>query len=326
MLLTVVAVVVVTLALAGYWYLYPAVRAPEPRLSAKVIVERFAHAGRERSVHTFAPAATRPGAPLLLALHPSAGSAGGMREVTGYALDRLAEEHGFVVAYPEGFHGHWNDCRRAGSFAAKRLDVDDVGFLSAVVARLKNAHHTGPTFAVGYSNGGHMCFRLALDAPALLDGIGVIAANLPTPDNCVCAAASRPLPVIFINGTRDPINPYLGGRVTIFGFGDRGTVRSAADSAAYFAQRLGGDVRPLGPDVVVPKEAGLARFVERTIWSAPGRGDVALYTVHGGGHVVPQPYYRFPRLVGATEMRFNALRECWVFFSRIVESKTVTRD
>ncbi len=36
-----------------------------------------------------------------------------MREWTGFELDELADQRGFVVAYPDGYKGNWNDCRRA---------------------------------------------------------------------------------------------------------------------------------------------------------------------------------------------------------------------
>ena len=67
-------------------------------------------------------------------------------------------------------------------------------------------------------------------------GIAAISANLPTDDNSICQKAGRAVPVAIINGTADPINPYGGGRVTLFGFGDRGTVVSSAESAAQFAR------------------------------------------------------------------------------------------
>jgi len=37
--------------------------------------------------------------------------------------------------------------------------------------------------------------------------------------------------------------------------------------------------------------------VERSLWSAPGKHSVALYTVEGGGHGVPHPAVYGPRLL-----------------------------
>ena len=44
---------------------------------------------------------------------------------------------------------------------------------------------------------------------------------------------------MLVNGTGDPINPYQGGVVTLFGFGNRGKAMSAEDSARIFSERNG---------------------------------------------------------------------------------------
>lgn len=256
----------------------------------------------ERTCTTFVPARLVESPALLLVLHGSHGDAEQIRRYTGHEFERLAEEHGFIVVYPEGYRGYWNDARRKGGYAAKRLDIDDVAFLRAIVTRYRREHHVARVFAVGYSNGGYMCIRLALEAADAIDAIATFGANVPTDDNCVSPALAHPMPAMLVNGTHDPITPYEGGRVTIFGFGDRGTVRSALASAEYFAERLGGDV--------TVDEIG-----DRRQWTSPNGDRVLLYTVHGGGHVIPQPRYRFARFVGHTEMRFNAPAACWDFFS-----------
>src|SRR5690606_32663366 len=81
--------------------------------------------------------------------------------------------------------------------------------------------------------------RIALEQPQLLAGVAAVAASLPTADNLACQTVDGATPVLFMNGTRDPINPFNGGRVTLFGFGDRGNVRSSDQSALYFAERAG---------------------------------------------------------------------------------------
>ncbi|WP_252406503.1 hypothetical protein, partial [Acinetobacter pittii] len=73
---------------------------------------------------------------MLVVLHGSRGDGAQMRRISGYGFDRLAAQEGFLVAYPDGFEGHWNDCRKAASYSARLRDVDDVAFLRALVARL----------------------------------------------------------------------------------------------------------------------------------------------------------------------------------------------
>jgi polyhydroxybutyrate depolymerase len=166
-------------------------------------------------------------------------------------------------------------------------------------------------FVAGLSNGGHFVYRLALERPERLAGAAVFAANLPTGDNNLCAPRGAPPPIMIVNGTDDPINPFEGGRVTLFGFGDRGDVLSARQSAVYFAGRGA----PLVSRIRA-RTRGDGSWVERAQWRIPGRSEVVLLAVHGGGHVVPQPVYRPPRLLGPVTTAIDGPAEAWRFFRR----------
>ncbi|MBI4855115.1 MAG: hypothetical protein HY819_25210 [Acidobacteria bacterium] len=72
--------------------------------------------------------------------------------------------------------------------------------------------------------------------PNKITAIAAIAASRPTPSNNDCQESKQAIPVMIINDTADPINPYNGGKVTLFGFGNRGTVLSSIETAKYFTQ------------------------------------------------------------------------------------------
>jgi polyhydroxybutyrate depolymerase len=234
----------------------------------------------------YVPPSLAPGAPLLIAFHPSGATGAGMRRICGDLLERLARQRRFAVAYPDGFEGHFDDLRRKASYSARRLKIDDVGFTRAIVASMVRDYAIDPTrvYALGYSNGGAMVLRLALQCPDLVAGVISISANLPTADNIDCPIIDgRHTAVVLIEGTADPINPYLGGRVSIFGLGDRGPVLSAQKSAEWFARRYGIQSAPQpGP---VLKQGNLT-----ATWQDWGtdRPVVRLITIHGGGHTVPK--------------------------------------
>ncbi|WP_238946921.1 alpha/beta hydrolase family esterase [Seongchinamella unica] len=78
----------------------------------------------------------------------------------------------FVVAYPDGFDNHWNGCRKSASYTANTRGIDDVGFTRALVARLSADYGVDPgrVHLGGFSNGGNMVYRLALEAPELIAG------------------------------------------------------------------------------------------------------------------------------------------------------------
>src|ERR1700724_4328660 len=84
-----------------------------------------------------------------------------------------------------------------------------------------------------------MALRLASEPPDEVAAVAALGASLPTPDTSSCAQLGRTARVMLANGTRDPFNPYEGGRITIFGFGYRGTALSSRASADQLAQRNG---------------------------------------------------------------------------------------
>ena len=294
--------------------------APEvPRLSASVQRDSLRMGALQRRYVFYAPAKVASRPPLLLALHGSMG-------LTAYRFEQLADDHGFIVAYPEGYEGHWNDCRKKGPYTAKQLNVDDVGFIRALVAHFRSAYgvDSARVFAVGMSNGGHLSYRLALEAPDVVRGAAALAANLPSPENFDCTPVSSAVPVLIINGTDDPINPFAGGSVTIFGFGDRGNVLSATASAEYFARRNA----IAGAPVVerIPQQRQAATSVDRTWWRSANGADVVLYTIHGGGHTMPQLGARSPRILGRTHRQLDGPAEIWRFFERVADIAVARSD
>lgn len=273
----------------------------------------------ERSFVIYSPARVPPKPALLVVFHGSMGSPGDIRIQSGFEFDRLAEANGFVVAYPQGYEGYWNDCRTTADYSARRLAIDDVGFFEALIADLEATHGIDPdrVYVVGASAGGHMVYRLALERPQRVAGAAVFAASLPTPENSDCLQADGgPPPIMIVNGTGDPINPYQGGDVTLFGMDSRGAVQSTSETAAFFARARGSR----GPQVDTLGSGGVFRAgpVERTVWRGPnGRPDVVLLSVIGGGHVIPQPVYRSRPLLGRSTRAINGPSEAWRFFASL---------
>jgi polyhydroxybutyrate depolymerase len=223
---------------------------------------------------------------------------------------------GFVVVYPDGYKHNWNDCHKDATFPAKLENIDDMGFIHALIARMAQEHgiDTKHVFVLGYSNGGQMAFRLAIETPDEVAAVAALGASLPTPDTSSCAQRGRTARVMLANGTLDPINPYEGGKVTIFGFGYRGTALSSRASADQLAQRNGITTAPAGNQLPHLHEKD-PTSVDSLTWSSGDHTPIAvLYTVHGGGHVVPQPAFRYPRMLGRTAGDLDAPSSALQFF------------
>jgi polyhydroxybutyrate depolymerase len=296
-------------------------RVDPPDLPGALVEKKLVWEGRNRSLTFYMPSPAPENPPLVFVFHGSGGDAATSRELFGFSFERLAQEQGFIVAYPDGFERHFNGCRRAGPYAANELQVDDVGFIRMLAGWFATEYGVdlARVYATGVSNGGQMALRLALEAPDLVAGVAPIATSLPTDDNMDCAYSGKPVALLLMNGTKDPMNPYHGGTVALYGLvGDRGTVISSAETAQYWA-RLAGHTAPpeveLLPDTVSDDKSSVR--VER--WESPGLLPVAHYTVEGGGHNAPHPGMRLPRLLGATNNDIDAAATIMAFFNAIGE-------
>ncbi|PYQ56351.1 MAG: polyhydroxybutyrate depolymerase [Acidobacteria bacterium] len=290
----------------------------EPQLPGKVERGALEHGGRTRTWIAFVPTKPQAHPALVIALHSSMGTAEQARQVYGYDFDLLAEKHGFIAVYPQGYKGHWNDCKAKGPFAAKAENIDDVGFLHALVDRLVKDHDAdrAHVYVTGVSNGGAMAIRLALQTPDFARAYAAVAASVPAPENLAITPKGEPVSMLLMNGTADPFNPWDGGDVVLYGvYGNRGPVLSARASIDYFLKLdgLGGPpARTQFPDTD-PDDGSTA---ERQRWTAPGKRNVTLIKIQGGGHGLPHPATQGMRLLGSSNRDFHAANEIWDFFQQ----------
>lgn len=296
-------------ALFGYYVYTPA---PEmPRLSGALAKGSIDVGGIKRTYATYVPRGLPKGAPMVIVMHGSGENGARMRVETGYGFERLADAHHFAVVYPNAANdGDWNACSVVGA-----VNDDDVGFLAKLVDKLHLEIGVDPArvFATGSSRGGSMALRLALEAPSQFRAIAAVSASVPTPDNFKCKPVGPGTSVMIINGTEDPLVPFDGGEVSLFGLAYKnGTVLSSRKSAQYFANlnHIGGS-----PATNEAQVADGAR-VERVHWQNDSKIEVELVAIHGGGHGMPQPYRRRPRLLGPSPMQPNGPELIWAFFER----------
>jgi poly(3-hydroxybutyrate) depolymerase len=64
-----------------------------------------------------------------------------------------------------------------------------MGLIRALIDRVTAADAINPkrVYAFGYSNGGHMAFRLAIEAPSEVAAIAALGASLPTQNSSSCS-------------------------------------------------------------------------------------------------------------------------------------------
>jgi polyhydroxybutyrate depolymerase len=143
-----------------------------------------------------------------------------------------------------------------------------------------------------------MALRLALQAPEQVAGIAIAGASLQAPEDSSCPEQGA-VPLLVVQGEKDPIHPINGGRVTLLWFSYRGRVLSALDTAQTFAKRLGVTSTPQQIHLY-PQKSGDPTSADGFLWPGAPSPVVALYKIEDGGHVVPQPVFRYPRILGHT--------------------------
>ena len=306
------ALVVVLIAA---WWLLDADDVEPPSLPGSVQSGTLLHDGLSRSWSAYIPASAALSPPVLILLHGSGSNGDQVQRSSFYSFNVEAEHRGFIAVYPDGFENHWNDCRGSASYSANTRDIDDVGFLGELITQLVQEHgaDSSRVYVAGHSNGGHMAFRMGYEAPQRVAGIAAISANLPVESNLDCERRGKAVATMIINGTEDPINPYSGGLVEVFGDVSRSDVVSSQDSAQYWANLAG--YRGDGEHVVWPDRAADDKTrVESVEWSAPGKPRVVLVSVVGGGHTLPHPEYNLPLIIGRTSHEFDTAEVLWAFF------------
>jgi polyhydroxybutyrate depolymerase len=255
--------------------------------------------------------------PLVLAYHGHGGDGLGQERLSG--MSATADSNGFIVAYPDGVDRAWND----GRPDQVNSDVDDVGSTTDLISRLEKDYRIDPArvYATGMSNGGMMCYRLALEIPDKIAAVAPVAALLSR-DLAGRRSPASPVSVALVEGTSDPLMPYGGGSVGLF-LKMRGEVLSAADTVSFWTTADG--CTP-SPKVTLLPDASTSDGTRVTSNDYGGGRDgteVLFYSVEGGGHAWPGgTQYLSSRIIGRTSRDFDASQAIYDFFSRHSNSAT----
>ena len=173
------------------------------------------HDGLTREYLVHVPRSYRPGqlTPMLIALHGGGGDADYQADDSKYKLISKSEQAGFIAVFPNGFSAFrsgilatWN----AGGCCAGAMkkNVDDVGFIREVIARMERQASIDPKriFATGMSNGAMMSWRLACEAPEIR-----AIAPVEGTDNTGSCHPAHPVPVIEFHSVDDEMVNFNGG-------------------------------------------------------------------------------------------------------------------
>ncbi|WP_062466317.1 alpha/beta hydrolase family esterase [Demequina maris] len=222
-------------------------------------------------------------APLLVVLHGYGMTGEELASI--YDVSALADERGVLYVAPDGTvdadgERFWNAtdaCCNAGG-----IDVDDSGYLAAVIAQIESDYRVDEdrVVALGVSNGAFMAYRLACDhADTLAAIVSIAGATYLDPQDC---GPSEPVSVLEVHGTADEIIAFDGGANIDAAY------PSAPESVAAWAAYDGctGALTATGErrdaDSSVPGDETKASAFS----GCPSGIGVELWTVEGGDHTM----------------------------------------
>jgi polyhydroxybutyrate depolymerase len=269
--------------------------------------------GRERTYALHVPANydEMKSVPLLIALHGRLGTGSGEERLAH--LDKVSDEHGFLVVYPDGLDRSWSDGR--GGTPSDRNGVDDVKFLSALIDKIEGEYKVDHAriYATGMSNGGFMSGRLACDLSERIAAVAIVGASLSESVAAHCHP-TKPISVMIIQGTEDPLVPFDGG--ALGKNGDRGVVLSHKAAVQKFVEvdHCGAEAK----EKHVPDKAGDGTSIDVAMYGpCAGNSEVASYVINGGGHAWPGGIQYLPAMIiGKTTHNLDGSEEIWEFLSR----------
>jgi polyhydroxybutyrate depolymerase len=299
----------------------PSANLPSPPTSG-----RFTHTikmgGYDREAQIHIPAGYQSGTkpPLVLLLHGGGGSGTSALDKDGWAAK--ADKEGFLIVAPEGLGALpklptnfkinpalWN----SGQLKAHspRAMIDDVAFVRELLDELmeKVPYDERRVFSTGHSNGGGMTFRLAADLSERFTAIGMVAGRMVVEN----PKPRKPLPTLYVIGTKDPLMPLDGGEVkSPWG---NWTNRPVIEQLSRWAEAIGCEKEPM----VLSDMENLRKVEYRSKSNGP---TLTVLYLEGHGHHWPGAKQTLPEsMIGPIKSKLNATDAIWEFFKTVSASQ-----
>jgi len=247
--------------------------------------------------------------PVVFVLHGGASNSGlAMHLKTDFTV--LGSTEGYVTVYPSGING-WNiGSHEMLSSRRRASDADDVGFFRAMFDMLiaENIADPNQIYLSGGSNGGVMTMNLVGHLSDRIAGAAVLVATLPRAAETKWPKPSRPVPIMIMLGTEDPMKPWEGNRDQM----------SAKETLAFW-RKLNGCREDMEKWELPDRDTqdGCRAYAQR--WE--GKAPVLFYTLKGHGHGWPMQRNPIGKKTGASIQDISAPEEIWAFFKKTAAKK-----
>jgi polyhydroxybutyrate depolymerase len=213
--------------------------------------------------------------------------------------------------YPGGGGGYPGGGQSGGQGSSqeqnKPAPADDVEFLNQMLDQIatKASVDASRVYATGLSEGGFMAMRVGCAMADRVAAVAPVAAAMPKAMICL---PSRPVPVIMINGTADPVVPHGGGTEHNLQL----PVISVEDSAKAWARIDRCSEKP-AQSKLPAHEKGVEIKVD-TFNGCQQDAAVVSYSIKGAGNTWPGgEQYEVESQIGKTSQDLNANETIWSF-------------
>lgn len=250
--------------------------------------------------------------PLVLVFHGYLGSGRQMMQIT--ELNALARQHNFIVAYPDVARDRWQ-----AAMSPTDQDDSDLQFVDALLDDIASQYaiDSKRVYATGFSNGGFFTHRLACERSDRIAAIAPVAATMGKSLMARCQP-TRPVPVLMINGTHDPIVTWQGELHRVRYAFRNAQIASVPETVRFWREQYACTETPL--TTLQLHTAQHKQGIQRDQYlNCQPPGQVHQLTIHHGGHVWPitRPLTMLQRVIlgPLPPLEISGSNLIWEFFA-----------